>query len=272
MRSITSSGIMRRRAEGGIQWRNSTGRTTSIRPLILPRRRKRNMGSSKWQNLAYGNVVNYLINTSMRVIRTLTIPRLSIFFRLLKRFKGTTPTKIGCISLHLFMVYQSISISIRCVNYELCDMEGTFLDNIQLIYPIRSYLFIADLGKVLLHPSFGGEPQWPVVGDTFPLGCAFDKSIVHHQHFKDNPDFHNPAFNTKLRIYSENCGLENVTMSWVLNIEVQVLYWKRAKPLVPHRRERSRRETTLHFHQLLSLSSDFIHFMPCIDRELTSIS
>ncbi|KAK9149406.1 hypothetical protein Scep_008163 [Stephania cephalantha] len=85
-------------------------------------------------------------------------------------------------------------------------------------YPDEDWLhltaLIHDLGKVLLHPSFGGEPQWSVVGDTFPLGCAFDKSIVHHQHFHDNPDFHNPAFNTKLGIYSANCGLENVTMSW----------------------------------------------------------
>lgn len=40
---------------------------------------------------------------------------------------------------------------------------------------------LTDLGKVLLHPSFGGLPQWAVVGDTFPVGCAFDESIVHHK-------------------------------------------------------------------------------------------
>ncbi|XVE74508.1 hypothetical protein DITRI_Ditri12bG0022700 [Diplodiscus trichospermus] len=40
---------------------------------------------------------------------------------------------------------------------------------------------IHDLGKVLLHPAFGELPQWPVVGDTFPVGCAFDESIVHHK-------------------------------------------------------------------------------------------
>ncbi|KAJ0030266.1 hypothetical protein Pint_13323 [Pistacia integerrima] len=50
--------------------------------------------------------------------------------------------------------------------------------------------------------------------DTFPLGCAFDQSVVHHQFFKDNPDSENPALKTKLGIYTENCGLENVTMSW----------------------------------------------------------
>ncbi|GFP81747.1 inositol oxygenase 1 [Phtheirospermum japonicum] len=73
---------------------------------------------------------------------------------------------------------------------------------------------IHDLGKVLLLPSFGGLPQWAVVGDTFPLGCAFDKSIVHYEHFKDNPDYSNPAYNPKLGIYSEGCGLDNVLMSW----------------------------------------------------------
>ncbi|KAF8400906.1 hypothetical protein HHK36_014209 [Tetracentron sinense] len=85
-------------------------------------------------------------------------------------------------------------------------------------YPDQDWLhltaLIHDLGKVMLHPSFGEEPQWCVVGDTFPLGCAFNESIVHHQYFKENPDSQNPNFSTKLGIYSENCGLANVTMSW----------------------------------------------------------
>ncbi|GAB4838960.1 Inositol oxygenase 2 [Ancistrocladus abbreviatus] len=85
-------------------------------------------------------------------------------------------------------------------------------------YPNEDWLhltaFIHDLGKVLVHPSFGGLPQWAVVGDTFPVGCAFDKSIVHHKFFKDNPDYHNPAYNTKCGLYSEGCGLENILISW----------------------------------------------------------
>ncbi|KAL0308540.1 UNVERIFIED_CONTAM: Inositol oxygenase 2 [Sesamum radiatum] len=85
-------------------------------------------------------------------------------------------------------------------------------------YPDEDWLhltaLIHDLGKVLLLPSFGGLPQWAVVGDTFPLGCAFDESIVHHKYLKDNSDTHNPAYNTKNGIYQEGCGLENVVMSW----------------------------------------------------------
>ncbi|KAK9705871.1 hypothetical protein RND81_07G088400 [Saponaria officinalis] len=85
-------------------------------------------------------------------------------------------------------------------------------------YPNEDWLhltaLIHDLGKVLVHPSFGGLPQWAVVGDTFPVGCAFDESIVHHKHFKDSPDYNHPLYNTKCGIYSEGCGLENVLISW----------------------------------------------------------
>ena len=34
---------------------------------------------------------------------------------------------------------------------------------------------IHDLGKVL---CLFGEPQWAVVGDTFPVGCAFSERVV----------------------------------------------------------------------------------------------
>ncbi|KAF5726035.1 inositol oxygenase 2-like [Tripterygium wilfordii] len=85
-------------------------------------------------------------------------------------------------------------------------------------YPDQDWLhltaLIHDLGKVLLLPQFGGLPQWAVVGDTFPLGCAFDESIIHHKYFKGNPDHNNPAYNTKNGIYKEGCGLENVMISW----------------------------------------------------------
>uniref|UniRef100_A0A2N9G1T3 Inositol oxygenase n=1 Tax=Fagus sylvatica TaxID=28930 RepID=A0A2N9G1T3_FAGSY len=85
-------------------------------------------------------------------------------------------------------------------------------------YPDEDWLhltgLIHDLGKVLLLPSFGELPQWAVVGDTFPVGCAFDESIVHHKYFKENLDFNNPAHNTKYGVYSEGCGLNNVMMSW----------------------------------------------------------
>jgi inositol oxygenase len=70
---------------------------------------------------------------------------------------------------------------------------------------------IHDLGKIL---CLWGEPQWAVVGDTFPVGCAFSDRIVYPEFFNDNPDRRNPAYSTPLGIYEKHCGLENVHMSW----------------------------------------------------------
>lgn len=68
-----------------------------------------------------------------------------------------------------------------------------------------------DMGKVL---CLFGEPQWAVVGDTFPVGCAYSNKIVYPEFFKNNPDYTNENFNTKYGMYQPNCGLRNVTMSW----------------------------------------------------------
>ena len=68
-----------------------------------------------------------------------------------------------------------------------------------------------DMGKVL---CLFGEPQWAVVGDTFPVGCAYSDKIVYPEFFVNNPDYHNPEYNSKFGIYEPNCGLRNVHMSW----------------------------------------------------------
>ena len=70
---------------------------------------------------------------------------------------------------------------------------------------------VHDLGKVLC--SFD-EPQWAVVGDTFPVGCAFSEKIVHADLFAANPDSGVAAYSTELGIYEEGCGLDSVQMSW----------------------------------------------------------
>jgi inositol oxygenase len=71
--------------------------------------------------------------------------------------------------------------------------------------------FVHDLGKVL---CLYGEPQWAVVGDTFPVGCGYSDQIVFPEFFADNPDSKVPEYQTKYGIYSPNCGLENVHLSW----------------------------------------------------------
>jgi inositol oxygenase len=70
---------------------------------------------------------------------------------------------------------------------------------------------IHDLGKVL---CLYGEPQWAVVGDTFPVGCAYSDKIVFHEYFRANPDYSDPCYSTRLGVYQEHCGLDNVCMSW----------------------------------------------------------
>ncbi|XP_077120448.1 inositol oxygenase [Ranitomeya variabilis] len=69
-----------------------------------------------------------------------------------------------------------------------------------------------DIGKIL---ALENEPQWAVVGDTFPVGCKFQKSIVFSDTtFENNPDTKHPIYRTESGIYEPNCGLENVLMSW----------------------------------------------------------
>lgn len=70
---------------------------------------------------------------------------------------------------------------------------------------------VHDLGKVL---CLFGEPQWAVVGDTFPVGCAFRPKIVYSEFFDENPDQSDPRLATPCGIYEPECGLRNVLMSW----------------------------------------------------------
>lgn len=71
--------------------------------------------------------------------------------------------------------------------------------------------FIHDLGKML---CMWDEPQWAVVGDTNPVGCAFSDKIVYSEFFANNPDAQDPRLNTKYGIYEPHCGLDNVHLSW----------------------------------------------------------
>ncbi len=68
-----------------------------------------------------------------------------------------------------------------------------------------------DMGKVL---CLFGEPQWAVVGDTFPVGCKHSDKIVFPEFFDANPDSKDERYNTKYGVYEPNCGLRNVHMSW----------------------------------------------------------
>ncbi|TQV93816.1 hypothetical protein V2A60_004021 [Cordyceps javanica] len=75
---------------------------------------------------------------------------------------------------------------------------------------------IHDLGKLMLFfDELGTQGQWDVVGDTFPVGCAFDPRIVlAASTFAANPDSRDPVYATPLGVYAPGCGLDNVMLSW----------------------------------------------------------
>jgi inositol oxygenase len=70
---------------------------------------------------------------------------------------------------------------------------------------------IHDLGKIL---CLFGEPQWAVVGDTFPVGCRYSEKIVFHEFFQHNPDWNVPEYQTESGIYEPGCGLDRIHLSW----------------------------------------------------------
>ncbi len=74
--------------------------------------------------------------------------------------------------------------------------------------------FIHDLGKVLTHEKMHSLPQWNVTGDTFPVGCEFSEKCIFSDFFQDNPDSKNEIYSTKLGVYKENVGFDNVLMSF----------------------------------------------------------
>ena len=85
---------------------------------------------------------------------------------------------------------------------------------------------IHDLGKVL---CLYGEPQWAVVGDTFPVGCAYSDKIVFPEMFAANPDSRAPEYQTRLGVYEERCGLAQVDLSWGHDEYL----WMVTKPCLP---------------------------------------
>ena len=79
--------------------------------------------------------------------------------------------------------------------------------------------FIHDLGKIMYlkgcdEDGTSMREQWGMVGDTFIVGCKLPDNIVYSEFNKENPDMLDDRYNSKLGIYKENCGLDNVMCSW----------------------------------------------------------
>lgn len=70
---------------------------------------------------------------------------------------------------------------------------------------------VHDLGKML---CLYGEPQWAVVGDTFPVGCAWSGKVVFPEFFAANPDAAVPLYQTPNGVYEPGCGIGQLDLSW----------------------------------------------------------
>jgi len=89
-------------------------------------------------------------------------------------------------------------------------------ERMRAAHPNEPWLHLAglihDLGKVM---SVWGEHQWAVTGDTYPVGCLPASSVVYSiESFEGNKDLKDPLYNTKLGMYKEKCGIENLLMTW----------------------------------------------------------
>jgi len=140
--------------------------------------------------------------------------------------------------------------------YQTAEMiKDKYPDN----YDLQICGLIHDIGKILF--KFG-EPNWSIVGDTFPVGCQFRKSIIYYDTFINNPDFN--KYNSIFGIYKENCGIKNLKMSFGHD-EYLYLVLQNNKHNLPERYQ-----NIIRFHSFYSwhLENDYKYFMNEEDEEL----
>lgn len=117
---------------------------------------------------------------------------------------------------------------------------------------------IHDLGKVL---CLFGEPQWAVVGDTFPVGCAYSSKVVFPEFFAENPDVNVPEYQTPCGVYEQGCGLDRVHLSWGHD---EYLYHV-VKDFLP---EEALAMIRYHSFYAAHREGEYTHLMNARDREL----
>ncbi|XP_035584854.1 inositol oxygenase-like [Zalophus californianus] len=132
-------------------------------------------------------------------------------------------TQFGGFSYKKMTVLEAVDMLDRLVDES--DPDGDFPNSfhafqtpegIRKAHPDKDWFHLVgllhDLGKVLV---LRGEPQWVVVGDTFPVDCRPQASVVFcDSTFQDNPDLQDPGYSTELGMYQPHHSLENVLMSW----------------------------------------------------------
>lgn len=140
-----------------------------------------------------------------------------------------------------YWISQNCNFGYKLDLLELCDLGDAIFDpsdpdlglsqlhhalqtgeSARLAFPDKDWLhltaFIHDLGKGPLAKGLSSilncstkETLWSVVGDTHPVGCEFSGTNVHYKYFIDNPD--NGKY-SKIGIYSEKCGFDNIYFSF----------------------------------------------------------
>lgn len=79
--------------------------------------------------------------------------------------------------------------------------------------------FIHDIGKVI---AFFGEEsdgqsltsQWGIAGDTFVVGAKIPDTVVYPEFNILNTDMFHPVYSTDYGGYCQNCGLDNLLLSY----------------------------------------------------------
>lgn len=113
--------------------------------------------------------------------------------------------------------------------------------------------------------AFYDEPQWAVVGDTFPVGCLWSDNIVYrNDSFEGNPDGEDSRFNTLEGIYQRNCGIQNLMMSWGHD-EYMSRVLKHNKSTLP---ERAMNIIRYHSFYPWHTSGDYAHFEKDGDEDI----
>lgn len=91
---------------------------------------------------------------------------------------------------------------------ELCRRASPHQDWFHLVGLIHG------LGRLMALPSFGGQPEWAVSSESFPVGCRFSSSITCSHFFSVNPDRRCRLYSSATGMYHPSCGLAALYMSW----------------------------------------------------------
>jgi len=95
-----------------------------------------------------------------------------------------------------------------------------------------------DMGKIMFkwgtketgQEGTANGDQWALGGDTWVVGAEIPQSCVFPHYNKLNPDMKNPAYNSKLGIWKEGCGIGNLKFAFGHDEYMyQVLKFNKAK-------------------------------------------